>query len=292
MLIRESIGAVKLRRVLSIVLWIALLVWTAHVVSTQHGQMSHSQDDAPEKSQKATDSQYELGALPNITTSDKVAVIVETRTAGNLVPLILHFAGVLGPTWPILVYTDTQMTGSFSMSASLNRMQEMGRVVLRPLPQGMSFPSWDSVSNFMVKRWLWDDLAPAEHILMFQSDSILCANAARSVDDFLEYDLIGAPIKENYGRGYNGGLSLRRRSTTLRFLDLGLSRDKAEDQWYYQRLVRDSVFKSMLMTNRFKELMDEDEANGVQDGVKLPPVEIARTFAVETIDYPHPLGEF
>ena len=87
----------------------------------------------------------------------------------------------------------------------------------------------------MVQIWLWEDLEPAEHILIFQSDSIICANAARSVEDFFEYDLIGAPIGEGWGQGYNGGLSLRKRSTVLRALDLGEPLDLPEDQWYYYK---------------------------------------------------------
>lgn len=37
-------------------------------------------------------------------------------------------------------------------------------------------------------------------------------------------------------------------------------------------------------------LKERDEADGVENGVKLPSMEIARTFAVETIDYSNPLG--
>ncbi len=43
-----------------------------------------------------------------------------------------------------------------------------------------------------------------------------------------------------------------------------------------------------------KELEEEDESEGRKAGdvgaINLPSVEIARTFSVETIDYPHPLG--
>jgi hypothetical protein len=36
----------------------------------------------------------------NVSTSNKVAVIVETRRSGGIVPLVLHFSAVLGPDWP------------------------------------------------------------------------------------------------------------------------------------------------------------------------------------------------
>jgi hypothetical protein len=39
-----------------------------------------------------------------------------------------------------------------------------------------------------------------------------------------------------------------------------------------------------------RDLEDRDIENGIEHGIKLPSMEIARTFAVETIDYPNPLG--
>ena len=173
----------------------------------------------------------------NITTSQKVAVIVETRGSGNIVPLILHFSAVLGPSWPVLIYTPEENFGSFSTSAAFIRYQKIGRVVVRPLADGVWFPNWDSVSVFLTTDWLWKDLAPAEHILLFQSDSVLCSNAVRSVEEFFQYDYIGAPIDARYGQGFNGGLSLRKRSTILKVLDewdYGGGQGP-EDQWYYAR---------------------------------------------------------
>lgn len=81
-------------------------------------------------------------------------------------------------------------------------------------------------------------MAPAEHVLLFQSDSVLCASSVRSVEDFFEYDFVGAPIKEGFGQGYNGGLSLRRASTMLRVLGEFEWKETGggpEDQWYFAR---------------------------------------------------------
>ena len=175
----------------------------------------------------------------NISTSIKVAVIIETRRSGNIIPLILHFSAVLGPTWPVLIYTPAENFGSFSTSAALLRHQQSGRIVVRPLEGGVWFPNWDSVSSFLTSSWLWENLAPAEHILVFQSDSMLCSNAVRSVDEFFEWDFIGAPIDPKWGVGYNGGLSLRRRSTVLKILEefeyKSKLRTRAEDQWFFRR---------------------------------------------------------
>ena len=45
---------------------------------------------------------------------------------------------------------------------------------------------------------------------------MICANAARSVEDYFEYDFVGTVLSR---KGYNGGLSLRKRSSILRVLE-------------------------------------------------------------------------
>jgi len=50
----------------------------------------------------------------------------------------------------------------------------------------------------------------------------------------------------------------------------------------------------LTLRNRMKELEAEENITGIQpeeDGaINLPSMVVARTFAVETIDYPYPLG--
>ncbi|RDW89561.1 hypothetical protein BP6252_01593 [Coleophoma cylindrospora] len=219
----------------------------------------------------------------NGTITNKAAIIIETRFRTNLVPLILHFSSVLGPSWPILIYTSAESVGMFSTSAALSRYLHSGLIQIRILPSSVLFTNSNSVNKFMTQKWLWESLAPAEHILIFQSDSMLCANAARSVEDFFDYDLVGAPIRKDLGQGYNGGLSLRKRSTILRVLKewrwSAQDGDRFEDQWYYNR------FHKLQLREKQAGKSPQDEG-----AINLPNMEIARTFSVETIDYPHPLG--
>ncbi|PQE07194.1 hypothetical protein CJF31_00004862 [Rutstroemia sp. NJR-2017a BVV2] len=285
----ERLLKAKPRKLLIPALWLVLLTifiraainHSTSRIAAVGGSWVNSSSDLPHMSigdGLPTSKSEKQPPTANITTSDKVAVIIETRRSGNIVPLILHFSAVLGPTWPVIIYTPAENFGSFSTSAALLRHQRSGRIIVRPLAEGVYFWNWNSVSAFLTTRWLWDDLAPAEHILMFQSDSMLCANAARSVEEFFEYDFIGAPIDPQYGVGYNGGLSMRSRKTTLRVLeefDWSKGTRWAEDQWFYAKL---------------KELQEQEIEEGIENGINLPSMEIARTFAVETIDHPYPLG--
>lgn len=239
---------------------ILFIIWTIKLSFPQHTIVSilpspstfvgtHSPSSSPSPSPSPNPTSP-IAAGPSIVFADptalatnntKAAVIIETRFRTNLIPLILHFSSVLGPTWPILIYTSAESVGLFGASSALARYLHTGQIQIRLLPQTVLFTNSNSVNAFMTKSWLWESLAPVEHVLIFQSDSMLCANAARSVDDFFEYDLVGAPIKEGLGKGYNGGLSLRSRSKIMRVLKRWdwttqqTNEDRFEDQWYFNR---------------------------------------------------------
>jgi len=242
----------KSRNILLSAFVILLFIWTIKLcfpqttllsVYSQHASASsvstpQSSDVNDGKLKTKPDNIILESEVFNGTITTKAAVIVETRFRTNLIPLILHFSSVLGPTWPIIIYTSAESVGQFSASAALSRYLKSGAIQVRMLPQTVLFTNSDSVNQFMTTPWLWENLAPAEHILIFQSDSMLCANAARSVDDYFDYDFVGAPIAKGLGKGYNGGLSLRKRSTILNILDkwdwemTKKEGDRFEDQWY------------------------------------------------------------
>ena len=243
----------KSRNVLLSAFLILIFLWTVKLcfpqstilsVYSQHAGSIPTMVPSPQPSAASdgqSTSKSEDHGSSNTTYATKAAVIVETRFRTNLIPLILHFSGVLGPSWPILIYTSAESIGQFASSAALGRYVRSGAIQIRLLPQTVLFTNSDSVNEFMTEKWLWEDLAPAEHILIFQSDSMLCANAARSVDDYFVYDFVGAPIAKKLGNGYNGGLSLRKRTTVLNILErwdwktTQKEGDRFEDQWYFNR---------------------------------------------------------
>ncbi|KAL9001552.1 MAG: hypothetical protein Q9169_000127 [Polycauliona sp. 2 TL-2023] len=208
----------------------------------------------------------------------KAAIIIEGRTSPNLIPLILHFSSVLGPEWPIKVLHRSDNRDQFLSSSAFQRQILSGHITLQQLPSNVTLTSREAVSKLLTEPGLYRSLAPYKHLLFFQSDSILCANSPRMVEDFLQYDFIGAPIDAEYGHGMNGGLSLRNREKMLEVL--GRSKftgspengSEFEDQWFYQKL-------SELPVGPHNET-----------GANLPSREVAAEFSVETIWKQQPFG--
>ncbi|KAI9851951.1 MAG: hypothetical protein M1838_002240 [Thelocarpon superellum] len=203
----------------------------------------------------------------------KAALIIETAVLPNLVSLILHFASVLGPDWTIHTYHGPDNVGLFDAPA-IQRLIAQGQMHLSSLPADAVLTSAAGVSHFLTRAWIWEQLAPASHVLVFQSDSVLCANSHQRVEDFLEYDFVGAPIASEYGQGYNGGLSLRRRE---RMLDVVRTynwseHDTFEDQWFFDKL------------HRLEQQGDDLESS------RLPSLDVASKFSTETVWHATPLG--
>lgn len=187
----------------------------------------------------------------------RLAVLIEHRDHPLLIPILQIFLSRTPSHWPFQVWFGNANEERLRTSPQLSPYIDSGRLLLRPFPEN-TYPIHDgtSLSRFLTQPWFWEQLAPAEHLLFFQLDSMLCGNSIRSLDEFLGldktsvgYDWVGTstsclfPYAEFQRhclpvlfilyvlfagavwewRGYpatpyggNGGLSLRKRSTMVR----------------------------------------------------------------------------
>jgi hypothetical protein len=103
----------------------------------------------------------------------------------------------------------------------------------------MSTAGQEMISRFLTNLWLYEQvLQPAEWLLVFQTDSILCANSKQSLNNWLDYDWVGAPWNPTGRFGGNGGLSLRRVSAIIDILkdQTRIDGTDPEDVWLTERL--------------------------------------------------------
>jgi len=206
----------------------------------------------------------------------KVAVIIETRPVPTLIPLILHFASVLGPEWPILFFTRPSVVRTLAAlghgSAPFARMVQSGQIQIIELPSEPDLGKYLGLSRFLASEWFWKQMGSAEYMLNFQSDSVLCANSGRRVEDFFEYDFVGAYHPWVDG-AFNGGLSLRNVEMARRVIgmynisdDVGAGTD-------------DGLYEDVWFCNKMKDM-----------GARFPSPERASEFAIDMTWSERPLG--
>jgi hypothetical protein len=208
---------------------------------------------------------------------DKVAVIVDTRPTNSLVPIITHFASVLGPEWPIIFLTRASIVNTLAAvnngSQPFRRLVNAGQVKIIELPSTVPPFNYEGLSHFLASSWFWNLLSPAKHMMLFQTDSMICANSGHRVEDFLEYDFIGA-AHPYFREAFNGGLSLR---------NVTLSRQIAEN---YN--IADDVGDKGNRYGKFEDVWFWDKMKGM--GAHFPSREVAGEFSVDFDWSERPLG--
>ncbi|KAH0528561.1 hypothetical protein TsFJ059_003405 [Trichoderma semiorbis] len=171
--------------------------------------------------------------------TSKVALLIENRPIAILAPLMLHFISVVPPDWHFRFMGSPLSVASINRSVAIRHQVAAGKLDLTYIPENMSTNGQEEISQFLTTLWLYEAvLQPAEWLLVFQTDSMLCGNSRLNLNDYLEYDWVGAPWNPGGQWGGNGGLSLRRVS---RIIDILRNQRRAndsepEDVWLSERL--------------------------------------------------------
>ncbi|KAJ3132667.1 hypothetical protein HDU90_006719 [Geranomyces variabilis] len=131
----------------------------------------------------------------------------------------------------VQIFVTANVMPLFERTTKLGRYLKNGSMNITVIPEQFSLGVSHGYSQFAASPWLWEQLAE-EHILLFQADSVLCSNSELDLEDFTQYDYIGAaPLGETW---MNGGLSMRKRSTMLeitRTVPFNKDQDE-EDVWF------------------------------------------------------------
>ncbi|CAF0768161.1 unnamed protein product [Adineta steineri] len=195
-----------------------------------------------------------------------IAVLVESRTTDLIVTVVHNVNYHIPSTWPIQIFhgKDNQ---DFIKNSTLAPLILSGKIILTYMDvvYGKS-----EGRTLLTDSKFWQRVR-GEKILFFQIDSIMCSNSPHKITDYSQYDYIGAPWDPTWFSystvDYvgNGGFSLRSRNKTLALLALlPYNKRMPEDVWYGLHL---------------------RQVNG-----SVAPVNVAKTFAVESLYYERPLG--
>lgn len=124
----------------------------------------------------------------------KVALLVEDRPLGHLTPLLLHMMSVVPPDWRFVFVGSKESLNRTNSSSTVRLQKARGKLDLRAAPDVGNHGAQERVNRMFTNLTFYEDYLPkVEWLLVFHSDSILCARSERTINDWLEYDWVGAP---------------------------------------------------------------------------------------------------
>ncbi|KAL7267747.1 hypothetical protein RUND412_009651 [Rhizina undulata] len=195
----------------------------------------------------------------------KVALLIEDRPIAHLAPLMLHFISLVPQDWKFVFMGSDESIKFINNSLPIQAHERSGKLDFVNVPSNVSVKGQEELSVTMTTLWFWEFLGAretwnwedpytdeiitgkdgkqrrrpqVEWMLVFQTDSIMCANSKVSLNDWLQYDWVGAPWNIHDRFGGNGGLSLRRLSRIIQVLktEKREPHTSLEDLWLVQRI--------------------------------------------------------
>lgn len=199
--------------------------------------------------------------------SDYFAVIVEPRIDENIetiIKTVMYYLEDSSKKWGLQIFHGTK-----NVEQILNITKNWNNVSLVNL--GKDNLTKREYNDMMMTTDFWNKVK-GKKILSFQNDSILLKGG---IDQFLEYDYIGAPWikpKEGYFVG-NGGLSLRNKDKMIEICTLNDDKSNIpqEDIFFVKNLKGEGVADVETAHNFSMEDIFSENAMGLHNPIKIDP---------------------
>jgi len=200
--------------------------------------------------------------------SNKTAVIIEPREHKALNHCVRNVVKVLPAEWKVQVFGGPgNRNFCYRIFADLVKTQKVEFVNTGRLNFVNRVNVKCDYSRYMCSMAFWNKVK-GEHVLIFQTDSVLCPGSPHTINSFLrqKYDYIGAPWPGKPLRNGCGGLSLRTKSSHVACVRAkGFNPDIGEDVVFSNFCRRSKRFR-------------------------LAPGEVARKFCVGSVYYEQPFA--
>ncbi|CAM1505254.1 Fc.00g108910.m01.CDS01 [Cosmosporella sp. VM-42] len=168
----------------------------------------------------------------------KLALLIEPRPLPHLVPLTLHMISVVPPDWLFLFIGSPESVAMVERAYMIQRHRMSGKIDLEVLSYPWTVRQKEDIFRLLTDIRFYDELLPGvEWIFKYESDSILCANSERGLDEWLDWSWAGLGGDQSNRFSGTGGLSIRRVSAVRRILDFQerFNNTESEDAWFMKR---------------------------------------------------------
>ncbi len=163
----------------------------------------------------------------NSPSNTKAAVIIESRPLFFLPMVLKNLMFFLGGEWNLHIFS-----GELS-EKYVDDIVDGWDVSVTKL-EGLRHLSAAHRSEIMKTTQFWK-LFPEEKLLIFESNCVACAG---NIENFLEYDFIGAPVGTTDRFSFHGGFSLRSRQKMIECIVKGRSPEGEPEDEFFTRMMR------------------------------------------------------
>ena len=187
-----------------------------------------------------------------------LAVIIEPRMHVDLEFVLMSAHKCLHSSVKIQIFHGTK---NFDFVSEITK--KMNRSFILTNLNLENINSLVEYNKLLTSKQFWNSVS-GENLIIFQTDSAFNSNSPHTIDEFIEYDYVGAPWDTHWWKrktGGNGGFSFRRKSKILEHIEKQKYEGGPEDIYF----------------SKSKTL-------------KLAPQDISKKFSVETLYYNKPFG--
>jgi|UniRef100_A0A6C0IPE7 hypothetical protein len=173
------------------------------------------------------------------------AVIVEPREHAALEYVLQNALDNLEENWDVHIFHGIK-NKQFVVDIIDNKLSAFkDRIVLQNMyVENLSIEEY----NRLMTSIDFYEKIPTETMLVFQTDSIICEECKEYVNEFLQYDYVGAPNKEWVG---NGGFSLRKKSKMIDVLKTDKRAEGENEDVFFTKKEHKLFMPDIETANRF-----------------------------------------
>lgn len=182
------------------------------------------------------------------TQTSYTAVIIETREHKALEFVLQNFLSTIDA--PIIIFCGN-LNKTFCENLFTAPLISFSNRV-RIINMGIDTMRWTEYNRYVSTNRSFYDEIKTEHFLLFQTDTMLFPRYKEYINEFFQYDYVGAPWNnDRFGGVGNGGLSLRRKSKMLEIIDTVTYCGEPEDIYFCNNLLVDLHRPTMEQAKRF-----------------------------------------
>ena len=209
------------------------------------------------------------------------AIIIEPRKHKALEYVLRNFLENLDNNWNFIIFHGT-LNKEYIEDIINNKLQSY-KYRIELINLNVDNLNTNEYNKILANKDIYAYI-PTEIFLIFQTDALINPKYKDKINNFLEYDYVGAPWRDSNGEVGNGGLSLRKKSKMLEIINnCPYDNVTNEDIYFSARKCKDTIINKPEY-EKAKEFASETIWNPTSFGIH----KVWKYFNINDIHYEFP----